>query len=79
MRRSVADADAYQRRLAQIQESSLLQASDRLVLHSGQVLERVTRPLWCRGRPWGRVYSFRDLSEQLAAQQRIEPSSSAMR
>ena len=43
-----------------------------LTLHSGQVLERVTRPLCCRGRPIGRVYSFRDLTEQLAAQQRIE-------
>ncbi len=72
MRRSVADADAYQRQLQAIQESSLTSTSDRLVLHSGQVLERVTRPLWCRGQALGRVYSFRDLSEQLAAQQRIE-------
>ncbi len=72
MRRSVADPEAYQRRLQAVQEATLLSASERLSLHSGQVLERVTRPLWCRGRAMGRVYSFRDLSAQLAAQQRIE-------
>ncbi|MEO7852134.1 MAG: EAL domain-containing protein [Rubrivivax sp.] len=72
MRRSVADAETYQRRLRSIQDATLLNASDRLTLHSGQVLERVTRPLWCRGQAMGRVYSFRDLSEQLAANHRIE-------
>jgi diguanylate cyclase (GGDEF)-like protein len=72
MRRSVPDAEAYQRRLRSIQDATLLNASDRLTLHSGQVLERVTRPLWCRGQAMGRVYSFRDLSEQLAADHRIE-------
>ena len=72
MRRSVADAAGYQRRLQALQEATLLSATERLTLHSGQVLERVTRPLWCRGQAMGRVYSFRDLSEQLAAQQRIE-------
>ena len=55
-----------------MQEATLLSATERLTLHSGQVLERVTRPLWCRGQAMGRVYSFRDLSEQLAAQHRIE-------
>ena len=72
MCRSVPDAPTYQRRLQTIQEATLLSASDRLTLHSGKVLERVTRPLWCRGQAMGRVYSFRDLSEQLAAQHRIE-------
>ncbi len=72
MRRSVPDAAAYQRRLLAIQEATLLSTSDRLTLHSGKVLERVTRPLWCRGQAMGRVYSFRDLSEQVAAQHRIE-------
>jgi diguanylate cyclase (GGDEF)-like protein len=49
----------------------LLPATDRLTLHGGQVIERVTRPLWRNGRPQGRVWCFRDLSERLAAQQRI--------
>ena len=72
MRRSVSDGEGYQRRLQAIQEAPRLSASERLTLRSGRVLERVTRPLWCRGQALGRVYSFRDLSEQLAAQQRIE-------
>ena len=72
MRRSVVEPEAYQRRLQAIQDATLLSTTERLTLHSGQVLERVTRPLWCRGQAMGRVYSFRDLSEQLAAQQRIE-------
>ena len=72
MRRSVTDADAYERRLKLIQDATLLSATEQLTLHSGQVLERVTRPLWCRGQAMGRVYSFRDLSEQLAAQHRIK-------
>jgi diguanylate cyclase (GGDEF)-like protein len=72
MRRSVVDLEAYDRRLALTQHATLLTSTERLELHSGQVLERVTRPLWSRGRPLGRVDSFRDLTERLAADQRIE-------
>ncbi|MFZ5544247.1 MAG: putative bifunctional diguanylate cyclase/phosphodiesterase [Pseudomonadota bacterium] len=72
MRRSVIDAAEYQRRLASIQEAALMQARDRLLLHGGKVLERIAQPQWSRGRPIGRVYAFRDLSEQIAADQRIE-------
>ena len=72
MRRSVTDGDAYQRRLSAIQDAALLSSTEQIRLHSGQVLERVSRPLWQRGRPAGRVYSFRDLTRQLAADQRIE-------
>ncbi len=72
MRRSVVDDHTYQQRLRALQDDALQSASERLTLHSGQVLERVTRPLWCRGQALGRVWSFRDLSEQLAAQHRIE-------
>ena len=72
MRRSVPDADAYERRLRAIQDATLLDVSERLTLHGGAVLERITRPLWCRGQAMGRVYCFRDLSGQLAAQSRIE-------
>jgi len=76
MQRSVVDPEAYERRLAAVRDATLLSTTDRLHLHSRQVLERVTRPLWSRGRPQGRVYSFRDLTERLAADQRIEELSS---
>ena len=75
MRRCVNDDGSYTRRLDAVQQAMLLSTSDRLTLQSGEVFERVTRPLWRRGRPQGRVYSFRDLSVQLAAAQRIEQMS----
>ncbi len=46
--------------------------SERFALHSGRVLERVTRPLLSRGRGSGCVWSFRDLTERLASARRIE-------
>jgi diguanylate cyclase (GGDEF)-like protein/PAS domain S-box-containing protein len=76
MRRSVTDGAGYQRRLSEIQEATLLSSTERLVLHSAQVFERVTLPQWSQGRPLGRVWSFRDLSERIAADQRIETLSS---
>ena len=72
MRHMVQDPAAYQKRLEALQEATLLAATERLVLHSGLVLERVVRPLWSRGRPLGRVWTFRDLSERLATDERIE-------
>jgi len=72
LQRCVVDDGHYARRLDALQRALLLSTSDRLVLQSGEVFERVTRPLWSRGRPQGRVYSFRDLTGQLAAAQRIE-------
>jgi diguanylate cyclase (GGDEF)-like protein len=72
MRRSVHDPAGYRRRLQTLEEATLLCASERLQLLSGQVLERVARPLWSRGRPLGRVYSFRDLTDQLRSDERIQ-------
>ena len=72
MRRMVQDPQAYQQRLDSLQAATLVASTERLLLLSGQVLERVARPLWSRGRPLGRVWSFRDLSERLAADQRLE-------
>ena len=72
MRRSVTDPDDYSRRLAAISEATLMQASERFVLHSGQVIERVTQPQRCKGRPVGRVWAFRDHTELVSAGARIE-------
>ena len=71
MRRSVVEPGNYMRRLSTIDEATMLQATDTLTLHSGTVIERVTLPQCSRGRPIGRVYSFRDLTEQIATAQRI--------
>ena len=72
MTRSVVDAKGYEHRLQALREAALVTACDRIELHSGQVLDRVTRPLFQGGSPRGRVYSFRDLTERMAAQERID-------
>jgi PAS domain S-box-containing protein len=59
MRQRVADPAAYMRRLAEIDGETMARATDTLVLRSGGVLERVTLPQLSRGRPIGRVFSFR--------------------
>jgi diguanylate cyclase (GGDEF)-like protein/PAS domain S-box-containing protein len=69
---SVVDSAGYQQRLRALNQEALLQASDRLRLRSGQIVERVTRPLFSDGQASGRVWSFRDLTERLAADERIE-------
>ncbi|MCG3188878.1 MAG: hypothetical protein LKCHEGNO_01068 [Burkholderiaceae bacterium] len=72
MRRSVTDPRAYQRQLAALQESVLMRAQQTLQLLSGATLELVTQPQICRGRPIGRVWAFRDRTEIVAADRRIE-------
>ncbi|MDE2147410.1 MAG: EAL domain-containing protein [Burkholderiales bacterium] len=75
MARSVddaADAPGYERRLQSLMQAALVSASDRLQLHSGQTLERVTRPLHHAGRPQGRVWSFRDLTARIEAEERAQ-------
>jgi diguanylate cyclase (GGDEF)-like protein len=72
MTRSVLDPEAYQRRLQALGHACLFNASDRIELSSGLVLDRVTRPLMRGGTAHGRVWSFRDVTERLAALDRIE-------
>jgi diguanylate cyclase (GGDEF)-like protein len=72
MQRSVVDGDLYQSRVDAIQEATMLQATERITLHSGQELERVTQPQSSRGRPCGRVWAFRDLTDLVVAGRRIE-------
>ena len=70
--RSVADPADYIRRLQTLGETPLASSSDRLALTTGQVVERVSRPLLVRSRPQGRVWSFRDLTASVVAEARIE-------
>jgi diguanylate cyclase (GGDEF)-like protein/PAS domain S-box-containing protein len=69
---NVVDSANYLQRLHALNAGALLHASDKLRLHSGQSLERVTRPLFTGGQASGRVWSFRDLTERVAADERIE-------
>lgn len=72
MRRSVTEPTPYMRRLATLEQATLMQASDVLTLHSGQLIERTTLPQCTGGRPIGRVWSFRDITERVLASERIE-------
>jgi diguanylate cyclase (GGDEF)-like protein/PAS domain S-box-containing protein len=71
MRCCVLEPEAYLLRLSTIQAAPLQESSDVIKLTDGRVLERVSLPQLSRGRATGRVFSFRDLSEKLAASQRI--------
>ncbi|MFL6660793.1 MAG: putative bifunctional diguanylate cyclase/phosphodiesterase [Rhizobacter sp.] len=72
MRGCVVDAGGYAHRLAAIREGELLQSVDAIELRSGRVLQRTTRPQMRGGEHVGRVHSFRDISERIAAQRRID-------
>jgi len=69
---NVTDPANYAARLAVISRSPLLETNDILVLRSSKVLERVTLPQYARGRPIGRVYSFRDITQRLADESQLK-------
>jgi diguanylate cyclase (GGDEF)-like protein len=62
MRLNVTQPAEFDRRLEEIHQHALLSADDTLTLIDGTLLERHTQPQWSRGRPIGRVYSFRELN-----------------
>jgi diguanylate cyclase (GGDEF)-like protein len=72
MLRGVNDPADYMRRLAAMDDSATEPATDVLVLRSGKVLERVMSPQRSRGETVGRVVSYRDITERVAARQRID-------
>ncbi len=75
MRRSVLDPAAYMRRLAAIDDSAFdvpsARVCDVLQLHHNVTLERSSLPQCSRGLTIGRIYSFRDISDQLANEKRL--------
>jgi diguanylate cyclase (GGDEF)-like protein/PAS domain S-box-containing protein len=72
MRERAADPAAYARRLAAIETGTVTHAADVVRLGSGQVFERVVTPQFHQGRPIGRVFAFRDVTEKLQARERIQ-------
>ena len=67
----VVDAGQYRRRLAEIADQPLLEATDVLVLADGRLVERVTLPQLSRGMPIGRVFAFSDITERVAAESHL--------
>ena len=72
LQRVMRDGEQYRLRIEALLDAPLMRSSDVLRLADGRVLEQVSLPQMSRGEPIGRVFSFRDLSEKLAAHQRIE-------
>ncbi|PTT82879.1 bifunctional diguanylate cyclase/phosphodiesterase [Pelomonas sp. HMWF004] len=72
LQRVMRDGEQYRLRIEALLDAPLMRSSDMLQLGDGRVLEQVSLPQMSRGEPTGRVFSFRDLSEKLAAHQRIE-------
>lgn len=72
MRRSVVDPAVYMRRLATLDETTMLRSSDVLLLQSGKVIERISQPQCSQGRPIGRVFSFRDITGKAEAGEPID-------
>lgn len=72
MDKCMVDAGHYSERLGSINRSPLMESTDVLVLRSGKILERVTLPQYARGRPIGRVYSYRDITQRLADEARLQ-------
>lgn len=64
----VVDGKGYRERLLVIEREPLLESTDILQLHGGMTVERRVVPQLHRGRPVGRVYSFRDITRQTEAQ-----------
>jgi diguanylate cyclase (GGDEF)-like protein/PAS domain S-box-containing protein len=75
MYQCVLDTEHYAERLGAINRSPLLEATDVLVLRTGHVLERATLPQYARGRPIGRVFSYRDITQRLADESRLQLAS----
>ncbi len=75
MEDSVLEPAAYAERLHGLLQSPLAEGEDVLQLRSGQVLERVTRPQLSRGQAIGRVYSFRDITDQRISEARLQLAS----
>ena len=53
----------------------LLQSAETLTLKSGRILECVSLPQYSRGQPIGKVYTYRDISEQVANEARLQLAS----
>jgi len=70
MKSQVIDGAQFAARLDELDGDPLLRGSDLLRLKSGRVLERLVLPQYSRGRPVGRITSFRDVTEMLASAER---------
>lgn len=72
MSESVHNTAVYRRRMEHIVATPLYQGTDIVLLRNGRVLERVTRPQMSQGRAIGRVYSFRDITDRVESEAKLQ-------
>lgn len=72
MLQRVSEPVLYSRRLSAVETSAQASSTDVISITGGRVLERVSRPQLSRGQTIGRVYSFRDITERIEADRRID-------
>lgn len=70
----VADPDEFVRRLAELAQDRAMITTDVFELAGGRWIERHTTPHWLGGEVVGRVWTFRDITEKLAAQDALRDS-----
>jgi PAS domain S-box-containing protein len=67
-RDKVIDPDGFSARIEQLQTDTDVESYDEIRLRDGRILERYSQPQRLHGQPVGRVWSFRDVSEQRRAE-----------
>jgi len=65
----LADPDAFLARVHELYDQPLAESQEELHLRDGRIFERSSRPLLREGTPQGRVWSFRDITARVRAQE----------
>lgn len=75
----VVDPDMFLERIWEITADPLLESQDILYLQDGTVIERQTKPLFVSERLVGRLWLFRDVTDQINIEQALRESESNYR
>ncbi|WP_235216680.1 PAS domain-containing sensor histidine kinase [Archangium violaceum] len=75
----VKDPERFAARIREVYAIPDLEDADTVELANGRTLERTTRPQWMGNTIIGRVWSYRDVTEERRAQEKLEQTVSLLR